>query len=75
MWTRFSLSSKVTCRGNLGEGMFVISAFLLCIFCACFVILEFSGDQEGGILFFVGDKIINFLQGRLYADIEDLTLV
>ena len=52
MWTRFSLSSEVTCRGNLGEGMFVISAFLLCIFCACFVILEFSGDQEGGILFF-----------------------
>ena len=55
MWTRFSLSSEVTCRGNLGEGMFVISAFLLCILCACFVILEFSGDQEGWILFFVGD--------------------
>ena len=51
MWTRLSLSSEVTCRGNLGEGMFVISVFY-CIFCAFFVILEFSGDQEGGILFF-----------------------
>ena len=73
MWTRLSLSSEVTCRGNLGEGMFVISVFY-CIFCAFFVILEFSGDQEGVILFFVGDfllelkssfvsKIFNLLQG------------
>ena len=52
MWTRLSLSSEVTCRGNLGEGMFVISVFFTVFSVRFFVILEFSGDQEGGIVFF-----------------------